>query len=122
MEQATVEIATPGGATALIDETPLTPRVSVIIPTLNEAENLPHVFERLPDDLHEVIVVDGRSTDGTVEVAERLRPGVVIVRQEGRGKGDALRGGFAAATGEIIVMLDADGSTDAGGVPGSSRR
>ncbi len=93
------------------------PTVSVIIPTLNEAENLPHVFEKLPGDLHEVIVVDGRSTDGTVEVAQRLRPDVVIVLQEGRGKGNALRAGFAAATGDIIVMLDADGSTDASELP-----
>jgi glycosyltransferase involved in cell wall biosynthesis len=91
--------------------------VSVIIPTLNEAANLPHVFAKLPADLHEVIVVDGRSTDSTVEVAQRLRPDVVIVHQEGRGKGDALRAGFAAATGEIIVMLDADGSTDASEIP-----
>jgi glycosyltransferase involved in cell wall biosynthesis len=93
------------------------PTVSVIIPTLNEAANLPHVFAKLPADLHEVIVVDGRSTDSTVEVAQRLRPDVVIIHQQGRGKGDALRSGFAAATGEIIVMLDADGSTDASEIP-----
>jgi glycosyltransferase involved in cell wall biosynthesis len=94
-----------------------TPTVSAIIPTLNEAQNLPHVFEKLPDVLHEVIVVDGHSTDGTVEVARSLRPDVVIVEQTGRGKGDALRAGFAAATGDIIVMLDADGSTDASEIP-----
>jgi glycosyltransferase involved in cell wall biosynthesis len=94
-----------------------TPTVSAIIPTLNEAENLPHVFAKLPDDLHEVIVVDGHSIDGTLEVARTLRPDVVVVEQTGRGKGDALRAGFAAATGEIIVMLDADGSTDASEIP-----
>ena len=94
-----------------------TPTVSAIIPALNEAENLPHVFAKLPDDLHEVIVVDGNSTDGTVDVARALRPDVVIVEQTGRGKGDALRAGFKAATGEIIVMLDADGSTDASEIP-----
>jgi glycosyltransferase involved in cell wall biosynthesis len=93
------------------------PTVSAIIPTLNEAANLPHVFAKLPDDLHEVIVVDGRSTDDTVAVARSLRPEVVIVNQTGRGKGDALRAGFAAATGDIIVMLDADGSTDASEIP-----
>jgi glycosyltransferase involved in cell wall biosynthesis len=92
-------------------------RVSVVIPTLNEAENLPHVFPRLPDGLHEVIVVDGRSTDGTVEVARRLRPDVRIVMQDGKGKGNALAAGFAAATGDIFVTLDADGSTDAAEIP-----
>jgi glycosyltransferase involved in cell wall biosynthesis len=92
-------------------------RVSVVIPTLNEAENLPHVFPRLPQGLHEVIVVDGRSTDGTVEVARRLRPDVRIVMQDGKGKGNALAAGFAAATGDIFVMLDADGSTDAAEIP-----
>jgi glycosyltransferase involved in cell wall biosynthesis len=92
-------------------------RVSVVIPTLNEAENLPHVFPRLPQGLHEVIVVDGRSTDGTVEVARRLRPDVRIVMQDGKGKGNALAAGFAAATGDIFVTLDADGSTDAAEIP-----
>jgi glycosyltransferase involved in cell wall biosynthesis len=91
--------------------------VSVVIPTLNEAENLPHVFPRLPQGLHEVIVVDGRSTDGTVEVARRLRPDVRIVMQDGKGKGNALAAGFAAATGDIFVTLDADGSTDAAEIP-----
>jgi glycosyltransferase involved in cell wall biosynthesis len=92
-------------------------RVSVVIPTLNEAENLPHVLPRLPAGLHEVIVVDGRSTDDTVEVARRLRPDVRIVLQAGRGKGNALTAGFAAATGDIFVTLDADGSTDAAEIP-----
>jgi glycosyltransferase involved in cell wall biosynthesis len=92
-------------------------RVSVVIPTLNEAENLPHVFPRLPEGLHEVIVVDGRSTDETVEVARRLRPDVRILIQDGKGKGNALAAGFAAATGDIFVTLDADGSTDAAEIP-----
>jgi glycosyltransferase involved in cell wall biosynthesis len=85
-------------------------RVSVVIPTLNEAKNLPHVFARLPDDIYEIIVVDGASTDGTADVARRLFPEVRIVGQPGRGKGDALTAGFAACRGEIIVMIDADGS------------
>jgi glycosyltransferase involved in cell wall biosynthesis len=92
-------------------------RVSVVIPTLNEAENLPHVLPRLPAGLHEVIIVDGHSTDGTIEVARRLRPDVHVVTQSGRGKGNALAAGFAAATGDIFVMLDADGSTDAAEIP-----
>src|SRR6058998_2153306 len=86
--------------------------VSVVIPAMNEAENLPYVLPRIPAWVHEVILVDGNSTDGTVEVARQLWAGIRIVRQQGRGKGAALRSGFAAATGDIIVMLDADGSTD----------
>ena len=96
---------------------PIWPRVSVIVPTLNEAKNLPHVFAELPRDLHEVIVVDGFSTDGTPEVARALRPDVRVVNQEQRGKGDALRCGFAAASGDILVMLDADGSADPAEIP-----
>jgi glycosyltransferase involved in cell wall biosynthesis len=89
------------------------PRVSVVIPTLNEARNLPHVFAGLPADLHQVIIVDGHSVDETVAVARRLRPDVRVVMQAAKGKGDALACGFAACDGDIIVMLDADGSTDA---------
>jgi glycosyltransferase involved in cell wall biosynthesis len=93
------------------------PRVSVVVPTLNEAANLPHVFAELPHGLHEVIVVDGFSKDDTIEVAKQLRPDVKIVLQERRGKGNALACGFAAATGDIIVMLDADGSADPAEIP-----
>jgi glycosyltransferase involved in cell wall biosynthesis len=88
------------------------PTISVVIPTLNEAANLPHVFARLPSGIDEVIVVDGHSTDDTVGVALQLRTDVRIVLQDRRGKGNALACGFAAATGDVIVMLDADGSTD----------
>src|SRR5262245_43111345 len=91
--------------------------VSVIIPALNEAKNLPYVLPRIPSDVHEVILVDGHSTDDTVQVARSLLPTIRIVTQDGRGKGAALRSGFAAATGKIIVMLDADGSTDPGEIP-----
>src|SRR4051794_37568815 len=91
--------------------------VSVVIPALNEAENLPHVLPRIPTWVDEVILVDGHSTDDTVAVARALLPDVRIVAQEGRGKGAALRTGFAAATGDIIVMLDADGSTDPAEIP-----
>lgn len=88
--------------------------ISVVIPTLNEADNLPHVFAALPLWITEVVIVDGHSTDDTVAVARQLRPDVKIVMQAGRGKGDALLAGFAASTGDIIVAMDADGSTDGG--------
>jgi glycosyltransferase involved in cell wall biosynthesis len=78
---------------------------------MNEAANLPLVLPRLPVFVTEVIVVDAHSHDGTVEVARSLRPDAVILLQEGRGKGSALRQGFEAATGDIIVSIDADGST-----------
>ncbi|QDY76044.1 glycosyltransferase family 2 protein [Streptomyces qinzhouensis] len=90
----------------------IAPPVSVVIPAMNEAQNLPHVFKTLPDWIHEVVLVDGNSTDDTVEVARQLWPDVKVVTQEGKGKGDALISGFAACTGDIIVMVDADGSAD----------
>ncbi len=88
------------------------PRVSVIIPTLNEADNLRHVLPTLPDLIDELVIVDGESTDGTVEVVRELAPDAVVVTEKRRGKGVALQRGFAAATGDILVMMDADGSMD----------
>jgi glycosyltransferase involved in cell wall biosynthesis len=93
------------------------PKVTVVIPTLNEARNLPHVFSMLPPALHEVIIVDGRSEDDTIAVARRLHPDARIVTQSRSGKGNALACGFAVATGDIIVMVDADGSADPAEIP-----
>ncbi|MFI7448811.1 glycosyltransferase family 2 protein [Nonomuraea sp. NPDC049714] len=90
----------------------ISPTVSVVVPAMNEAENLPHVFATLPQWLDEIVLVDGNSVDDTVAVARRLRPNIKVVTQTGKGKGDALAAGFAACTGDIIVMIDADGSTD----------
>jgi glycosyltransferase involved in cell wall biosynthesis len=66
----------------------------------------------MPLYVDEVVIVDGRSTDNTVGVAQALRKDIVVVNELRKGKGVALRSGFAAATGDIIVMLDADGSMD----------
>jgi glycosyltransferase involved in cell wall biosynthesis len=89
------------------------PTVSVIFPTLNEAKNLPLVFSYLPlNMIHEVILVDGRSTDNTVEVAQQLLPSIKVIRELTPGKGAAMRAGYRAATGDILVVVDADGSND----------
>jgi nucleoside-diphosphate-sugar epimerase len=93
------------------------PRLSVVIPTTNESSNLPHVLVEIPDDVHEVILVDGHSSDLTVEVARALRPDVQVIHQNGMGKGSALMQGFAIARGDIVVMLDADGSTSPKEIP-----
>jgi hypothetical protein len=90
----------------------MSPTVSIVIPAINEATNLPAVFATLPGWVDEVILVDGRSTDDTVAVARRLWPGLKVLTQPGTGKGDALVTGFAAARGDIIVTIDGDGSTD----------
>src|SRR5579859_8023998 len=93
------------------------PSVSVVIPTLNEERNIPHVLARIPRDVHQVILVDGKSVDKTVEVARNARPDVTVVNQTRTGKGNALACGFAAATGDVIAMVDADGSADPAEIP-----
>jgi glycosyltransferase involved in cell wall biosynthesis len=94
------------------------PSVSLVIPTLNEAKNLPLVLPFIPLDwVDEVLLVDGRSTDGTVEVARRILPSIKIILEKTPGKGAAMRAGYAASTGEIIVLLDADGSNDPREIP-----
>ncbi len=101
-----------GAAPASMTPEGKAPRVSAVIPTMNEAANLPYVLARLPECVDEVILVDGHSTDDTIDVARALRPDVRVVLQTSRGKGNALACGFAMCSGEVIVMLDADGSTD----------
>ena len=86
--------------------------VSVIIPTLNESENLAFVLNTIPAWVDEIVVVDGRSTDDSVRVAKVLRPDVRIVSEPRRGKGAAIRAGLAAASGEIRIIMDGDGSMD----------
>lgn len=91
--------------------------VSVVIPAKNEARNLPSVLPQIPYENTQVVIVDGSSTDGTLEVARELRPHAVLVEQPARGKGYALAAGFEAATGDIIVSIDADGSMSPREIP-----
>ncbi|GLQ53557.1 glycosyltransferase family 2 protein [Devosia nitrariae] len=104
---AYVDLAAPGQV----------PSVSVVIPAMNEERNLSYVLGRIPKWVGEIVLVDGNSTDATVSVARQCIPDIVIVSQDRPGKGAALRCGFAASTGEIIVALDADGSTDPAEIP-----
>jgi len=87
-------------------------RVSVVIPAFNEEESIDWVLAHMPAWVSEIVLVDGLSTDWTEAVARRMCPDIVVVHQHERGKGAALRAGFAAASGDIVAMMDADGSTD----------
>jgi glycosyltransferase involved in cell wall biosynthesis len=92
---------------ARVDELTL----SVVIPTWNEAANIGQVLRQL-DRFDDVVLVDGQSEDDTVQIARAVRPDVRVVERRPRGKGDALRAGFSAARGDVIVIMDADGSMD----------
>ncbi|WP_037366123.1 glycosyltransferase family 2 protein [Amycolatopsis orientalis] len=92
------------------------PKISIVIPARNEARNLEVVLPELPEGA-EIVLVDGHSVDGTVEVVRRLRPSAVTISQTRTGKGNALACGFEAASGDVIVMFDADGSADPAEIP-----
>ena len=86
------------------------PRVSVVVPTRNEARNLEVVLPAVAavrPAVHEVIVVDGNSVDGTIEVARRVLPWVRVITQTRKGKGNAMACGFAAATGVFFGFYPA---------------
>ena len=104
-------IARPRPKPAMAEE----PVVSVIVPARNEAGNIPNIFDRVPQmgGGTELIFVEGNSTDDTYAAVERemaRRPGtrVKLFKQPGKGKGDAVRVGFREASGELLMILDAD--------------
>ena len=90
----------------------ISPTVGLVVPAMNEALNLPHVLKNIPSLVNEIVLVDGNSTDDTIKVARALRPDIRVVQQDRKGKGAALRSGFAACRCDIIIMIDADGSMD----------
>lgn len=92
------------------------PKVTIVVPAMNEARNLEVMLPQLPQ-VHQIIVVDGHSVDDTVQVAQTVRPEVEVITQTRRGKGNALACGFERATGDIVVMFDADGSADPAEIP-----
>jgi len=87
-------------------------RITVMIPAKNEEGNIAWVLRHMPASVDEVILVDGQSSDRTVEIAQAVRPDIVVLSEPPRGKGAAMRAGFAAATGDYVVVMDADGSMD----------
>jgi glycosyltransferase involved in cell wall biosynthesis len=117
MNTQPVVISAPRGATLSRHRLELTrrrtqwPTVTAVIPTLNEADNLRWLLPRLTS-VDEVVIVDGQSSDGTAEIARLLRPDATIIVEPPTGKGTAMRTGMAAATSEVLIMLDADGSMD----------
>ncbi len=91
------------------------PSVSVICPCRNEAGNIQQIADRLPimGSHTELIFVEGHSKDNTLDECRRVAASksdknIKVLVQEGRGKGDAVRLGFAQATGDVLMILDAD--------------
>jgi len=90
-------------------------RATAIIATLDEAETIEAIVAEVRPHVDEVLVVDGHSRDGTAELARGA--GAQVIEDRGRGKGDALRCGIDAATTELVVFIDADGSHRASDIP-----
>jgi glycosyltransferase involved in cell wall biosynthesis len=103
--------------TRSMQETTTLRTVSLVIPAKNEAVNVRWVLQQVPDCVDEIILVDGHSTDATIAMALSCRPDLQVLQQQGEGKGDALRAGFEAACGDLIVMMDADGSMTPDEIP-----
>lgn len=101
------------------------PKCSIIIPCRNEAGHIKELISRLPDDKRflEYIFVEGSSTDNTEEIIKEeinksLNKNLIFIKQDGNGKGDAVRKGFSIAKGDILGILDADISVNPEDLPG----
>jgi SAM-dependent methyltransferase len=89
---------------------------SILIPCRNEKGNIENAILRMPrfGASQEILFVEGNSSDGTFEECERVRDAykdqwdIKVLKQDGKGKGDAVRKGFAAAIGDVLMILDAD--------------
>jgi ubiquinone/menaquinone biosynthesis C-methylase UbiE len=89
---------------------------SILVPCRNERGNIENAILRMPrfGASQEILFVEGNSSDGTFEECERVRDtykdswNIKVLKQDGKGKGDAVRKGFAAATGDVLMILDAD--------------
>ncbi len=90
------------------------PPVSLVIPTLNEEKNLRLLLPTIPAWVNEIVIVDGRSKDRTIDVAMEFckQRDVKIIKEPRKGKGVALRAGFHAASGQVIIAMDADCSME----------
>jgi dolichol-phosphate mannosyltransferase len=89
--------------------------VTVVIPTKNEEGAIAEILDAVRPYANEILVIDGHSTDGTREIAAARNARVLL--DAGRGKGEALRRSFSAASHEILVFIDADGSHDPHDIP-----
>jgi glycosyltransferase involved in cell wall biosynthesis len=97
---------------SLINKYGVNVRISIVVPTLNECPNIKHVFSNIPEFIDEIVVVDGNSTDGTRDEIKKYRTDAKIIIEKRHGKGQALKTGFENASGDIVVIMDADGSHD----------
>jgi len=95
---------------------PADPRVSVIVPALHEAENVREILPYLAE-YYEVILVTGKDDEQTAQAGREALPGVRVIYQTRKGKGNAMACGFIEATGDILVMFDVDGSADPNEIP-----
>lgn len=90
-------------------------KITIVIPTLNEEETIAYIIERCKPYAGEILVVDGHSSDRTVAIASDLN--VTVLKDNGKGKGAAIRQALSVASGDIVVFIDADGSHDPKDIP-----